>query len=109
MPSRVRLRGTGVATLVAHGPVDAERTLEKELCRALPGSGLNVREIRRLDEEPRLVESFALTYILTAEVEVEGEENDSARTAAFRVARRALEGTRFARVAWEPLVSVTNL
>lgn len=105
----MRLRGTGVATLAAHGPVDAERTLAKELSRALPESMLNVREIRRMDEEPRIVESFALTYILTAEVEVEPEESETARTAAFRAARRALEGTRFARVAWDPLVSVADL
>ena len=98
-----------MATLAANGPVDAERTLEKELLRALPGSALNVREIRRMDEEPRIVENFALTYILTAEVEVETPENETARTAAFRAARRALDGTRFARVAWDPLVSVTDL
>lgn len=108
MSLRIRLKGTGTVTLAAQGTVDAERTLAKEASRALPGSVVDVREIRRMDEEPRIVEDFALTYILTTEVEVESADEKSARTAAFRTARRALEGTRFARVAWEPKVSIVR-
>ena len=108
MRFRVRIKGTGTATLAAQNSVDAERTLEKELTRALPGGVLDVREIRRMDETPRIVKEFALTYVLTTEEDVEAEDEEGARPAAFRSARKALEGTRFARVAWDPKVAVVR-
>lgn len=78
---RARLVGTGTAEVEAYGSGDAEARLEKEAQRAIDGARLSVRAIRRLDEAPRIVESFRLEYRLRVDV--------------------ALAGTRFERIAWE--------
>lgn len=101
MRFHARLKGSSSTEIVANNPVDAERTLAKELARALPGAELDVREIHRTDPEPRIAENFRLVYSLTTGIEVEADDEESARTAAYRTARRALEGTRFARVPWD--------
>lgn len=95
-----RVSGEGTAEIPAYGSADAEARLEKELSRALPSAVLRILTLRRVDPDPRIVEAFAVDYRLTADVWVEEEDLESARRAAFVAARRALEGTRFARIAW---------
>jgi hypothetical protein len=100
MRFRARVIGEGTAEIPAYGSGDAEARLEKELSRALPSARIRIHSLRRLDPTPRIVESFAVEYAIEADLAVEGEDRESARRAAFVAARRALEGTRFARIAW---------
>ena len=87
--------------IAAYGSADAEARVEKELLRALPSARIDVRAIRRTDEETRIVESFQIDYLLRTEALSEGEDEESARRAAFAAARSALQGTRFQRISWE--------
>lgn len=104
MRFRARLTGYGEAAIEAFGSADAEARLEKELARALPGSTLVIRALRRPEDEPRIVETFVAEYLLRSDLEVEGTNEESARRAAFSAARRALSGSRFQRVAWDRAV-----
>ncbi len=95
------LVGSGVASIEAFGSADAEARLEKEVARALPGASLLIRALRRTEETPRIVEGFDAEYLLRVRIDMEGNDEEGARRAAFASARQALSGTRFARVAWE--------
>ena len=104
MRYQARLLGRGITQLAAFGVVDAESTIEKELARVCPGARLNIREVRYPSGPPRIVEEFEIGYSLAVDLAVEAEDEASARKAAFAAARGALEGTRFARVAWDQKV-----
>lgn len=102
----VRLRGTGRVEVAAYGLADAEHVVAKELARLWPDAHVLVPDIRRLDDRPRIVESFAVAYRITATVEVDAASRDEAPAAAYRHARGLLSGSRYERTVWEKAVMV---
>jgi len=100
---RVTIHGRGVVELPAYGLADAEARVHKELRAALPGAHIEVREVRRIDVAPRIVETFEIAYSVRVSVEAVPTETGSAaaRRAAFSAGRRALAGTRFGKIIWE--------
>lgn len=98
---RAKLKGSGTAEIAAYGAADAEATVQKELRRALPGATVDVRGIRRLDEEPRIVEEFLIEYLVMFQLEVTGEDETSARRSAFTRVRAGLKSTRYEKVSWQ--------
>ena len=105
---QARIRGRGSARIAAFGATDAENTLHKELDRAYPGARLEIRQMRYPEGPARVVEEFDIEFKLEVEVGVEAEDEASARRAAFSAARRALQGTRFARVAFDKEVRLVS-
>jgi hypothetical protein len=97
----VRLQGRGRAEVAAAGVADAEHRVESDLARCWPDAHLQVREIRRSGEEPRIAEEFIVEFRLLASLAVEAADADSARSEAFRQARDRLRGSRFWGVSWE--------
>ncbi len=95
------LRGSGEVLIEAHGVGDAQAQTEKELGRALPGASIDIREIRRTEDEPRIVETFALAYRVAMTVEQSGVDGEAVRRAVLRDLRAALSSTRFRRLAWD--------
>lgn len=100
MAYSVRLRGGGRVQVAAYGVADAEHLVAKELARLWPGARVHLLEIRRGDEEPRIVETFEISYRLTATVQVDAASRDQAPSAAFRHARGLLSGSRYRAVEW---------
>src|SRR5690606_10271600 len=97
----VRVRGRGTVEVAAHGLADAEHLVTKELGRLWPAARVEVLEVRRSAEAPRLVEELAVSFLLDAAVEVDAPSRESAPAAAFRHARERLAGSRYARTAFE--------
>jgi hypothetical protein len=99
---RVVLHGSGTAEIAAYGVADAEASIAKELTATLPGALVDVREVRRTEPQPRIVEIFVVQYKVKLPVEVATDlKEEDARRQAFRSGRAALKGTRFERTAWE--------
>jgi hypothetical protein len=98
------LHGTGSVEIPAFGVADAEARLEKELHRAAPDAIIRIDEIRRAENTPRIVETFAVTFRLVLAIQLDIDDAGSAERAAFAAVRARLRGTRFARVAWEKVV-----
>ena len=92
----VRLRGTGRVDVPAYGIADAEHLVEKELSRAWPDARVEILQVGRSEGEGRIVEGFAVSYRIRAEVVAGGPASE-----AFRIARAKLEGTRYGRTEWE--------
>lgn len=97
----VAVKGGARVELAAYGLADAEHTVEKELRALWPGARIDVLEVARLGDEPRIVEMFAVRYRVRGSVPVEAEGDDEARRAAFRHLRARFAGSRHARIAWE--------
>jgi hypothetical protein len=96
----VRLQGRGRIEVAAHGMADAEHLAETQLSRCWPAARLQVTQLRRAHEEPRIAEEFLVHYLLHASEVVEAPDAATARLTAFRQARERLEGTRFWEVGW---------
>lgn len=95
------LAGSGRVEIPAYGIADAESRVEKEIRAALPTAKVDIMEIARSDPRPRIVEEFVVSYRIRLRREAVGVDEEGARRAALRSVRRALEGTRYARMAWE--------
>lgn len=100
MPHRVRLRGTGRVEVAAYGLADAEHLVEKEIGRAWPEARVEIRDVTRTGVG-RIAEELSVLYRVEAVMEVEAGTREAATREALREARRRLEGTRYARIAWE--------
>ena len=101
MRFRARVRGQGTVEVPGYGVADAEHRLEKEIAALDPTATVQIREIRRVDSEARIVETFALSFAIRMELDVEEEEEGEARRKAFAAARDILKGSRYERVAWD--------
>jgi hypothetical protein len=97
----VAVRGTGRATVPAYGLADAEHRVEKELGERLPDAVVAIGSVERPPVGPKIVEEFLVQYSVRLKVEVEAPDVAAARSAAFRSVRGRLEGSRYARTAWE--------
>lgn len=97
----VAVRGTGRVELAAYGLADAEHQVEKELHALWPGAAVEVVDVARLDERPRIVEEFRVRYRLRVSVPVPADAVDDARRGALRRLRERFTGSRFERVEWE--------
>lgn len=99
---RVAVRGAGRVELAGYGMADAEHRVEKELAALWPAAAVEVLEVARAGDG-RIVEEFGVRYRLAGAEEVEAESAAAARRAVLRGLRARFDGTRFARVAWEPV------
>lgn len=97
----VAVRGTGSVELAAYGLADAEHQVEKELRALWPDAAVEVLDVGRIDEKPRIVEEFRVRYRLRVVVETEADTVADARRSVLRRLRERFTGTRFERVAWE--------
>ncbi len=97
----MRVRGTGRVEVAAYGLADAEHRVGKELGRLWPEAQVEVLEVGRTADEPRIVEDLSVSYRLEAEVEVDAPTRKQAPGEAFRLARGLLRGSRYARTAFE--------
>ena len=95
------MKGGGRVELAAYGVADAEHQVEKELRAAWPQARVDVLEVARTSQEPRIVEEFAVRYRVRGAVAVEVEREEDARRAALRLLNERLASTRFARIAWD--------
>lgn len=103
MPAHpVALKGSGRVELAAYGMADAEHQVEKEVRAAWPEARVEVTEVSRAGAEGRIVEEFAVRYRVRGTVTVQVDDEKEARRAALREVRGRLEGTRHARIAWDP-------
>lgn len=98
----VPIRGEGRVSVPAYGIADAEHLVEKEISRAFPGARITVLEARR-ETRDRIVEEFAVEYRIEATLEVEAEDPEKAKGAAFRRARALLSDTRYHLTRWDEL------
>lgn len=98
---RLTLRGSGEVQVEAHGVGDAHAQAEKELGRILPGATIDIREVRRTEDEPRIVETFALVYRVQLTVATAAADGEAARREVLRGLREALANSRFHRLAWD--------
>jgi len=97
----VRLVGRGRTTVAAYGLADAEDRVEKEIRARWAECSVQVPEIRRNAETPRIADEFEVDYRVIGEVEVDAESIADARRDAFRVARARFENSPYWRIAWE--------
>ena len=102
MRFEVAVKGGGRAELAAYGIADAEHQAEKELRAAWPGARVDVVEVARTGDAPRIVEEFAVRYRVSGTTTVEAESADEARRTALRALRERFDETRFSRVVWDP-------
>lgn len=100
MRFRVRARGRGKVEVAAYGIADAEHLVEKELRRLWPEARVTVARIDRAGA-PRIVEEFAVRYLLEGTLDVEAESAAEAPAAAFRRMRELLSQSRYRRAEWE--------
>jgi hypothetical protein len=98
----VAVKGGGRVELAAYGIADAEHQAEKELRAAWPEARVNVLEVSRSSDQPRIVDEFFVRYRLSGTVSVDSESADDARRAALRALRERFADTRFAHVVWDP-------
>jgi hypothetical protein len=96
----VTLKGGARVELAAYGLADAEHQVEKELRAAWPEARVEVLDVSRRGEG-RIVEEFSVRYRVRGTVTVDAEGPAEARTAALRLLRERLAGTRHARIEWE--------
>lgn len=99
---RVTLAGGARVRLAAYGLADAERQVEKEVRAAWPEAEVDVVEVARTEGAGRIVEEFAVRYRLKGSVTVEAADAAEARRSALRMLHERFEGTRHARIAWDP-------
>jgi hypothetical protein len=97
----VAVRGTGAVELAAYGLADAEHQVEKELRALWPDAAVEVLDVGRMDEKPRIVEEFRVRYRLRVVVSEDADTMADARRFALRRLRERFTGSRFERVAWE--------
>ena len=97
------VRGAGRVELAAYGLTDAEHQVEKELRALWPEAAVEVTGVERLDEASRIVEEFRVSYRVRGVVSMDAFAAGDARKAALRLLRDRFAGTRFARIAWEPI------
>jgi hypothetical protein len=88
--------------VAGYGVADAEHLVEKALGRLWPEGRITVANITR-EGPPRIVEEFEVEYRLEGTVEVEAESPEEASREAFRELRQRMDGSRYARTAWEAL------
>ena len=100
MRFRVRIRGRGRVQIPAYGVADAEHLVEKELRRLWPQAQVRVGNISRAGDQ-RIVEEFAVGYLVEGALEVYAPKAEEAPGAAFRQARGMLAGGRYRRTEWE--------
>jgi hypothetical protein len=100
---RVAVRGAGRVELPAYGLMDAEHQVEKELRALWPEAAVEVTGVERMDERSRIVEEFRVGYRLRGVVPVDAGGAADARRAALRLLRDRFAGSRYERVAWEPI------
>jgi len=98
----VVVKGGGRVELAAYGLADAEHQVEKEILAAWPEARISVTDVSRVDPEQRIVEEFAIRYRVSGSVTVSAESDTEARRLALRGLRDRFEGTRFARIVWDP-------
>jgi hypothetical protein len=99
----VTLRGAGRVVLPAYGLSDAEHQVEKEIRALWPRATVEVLDVGRTEGGGRIVEEFTVRYRLRATLAVEAEGAEAARRSALRVLRERFAGSRYERVAWEPV------
>lgn len=97
------VRGAGRVELPAYGLTDAEHQVEKELRALWPEAAVEVTGVERRDEGSRIVEEFRVGYRVRGVVTVDAFSAEEARKAALRLLRDRFTGSRFARIAWEPI------
>ena len=100
MRFRVRLRGRGKVEVAAYGIADAEHLVEKELRRLWPDARVTVARIDR-SGAPRIVEEFAVRYLLEGTLEVEADSAAEAPAVGFRRMREVVAQSRYRRAEWE--------
>lgn len=105
-PVRVRVHGRGAVEIPGYGLADAEHRLEKELKTILSGGIVQVQQIRRTDPEPRIVESYLISFSVVIELEVEPVEEGKVERAAYGAARERVRSSRFERVEWVKAVAL---
>jgi hypothetical protein len=98
---RVPIRGRGRAQLPAYGLTDAEHRVEKEITQLWPEAVVQVLEVGRGGDDPRIVEEFTISYRIDGALDVDAPSPEEARRAAFREARRKLADSRYHRTEWE--------
>lgn len=100
----VRVRARGRVEVPAYGIADAEHLVEKEISRIWPGAQLRIESVSRVGPA-RIVEEFAVEYLVVGEVEVELEDADEEEPSrrAFAAVRKRLAGTRYERAGVEKL------
>ena len=101
MRHTVAVRGAGRVELPAYGLADAEHQVEKELRALWPDAAVDVLDVARGDERPRIVEEFRVRYRVRAALPVDADSADDARKAALRGLRERFAGSRYEHVAWE--------
>jgi hypothetical protein len=101
----VAVKGGGRVELAAYGIADAEHQAGKELRAAWPEARVDVVEVSRSSDQPRIVEEFAVRYRVSGTVPVDAESVEEARRTALRTLRERFDGTRFAHVVWDPAES----
>lgn len=106
MRLRVRVRGRGRVEIAAFGVADAEHQVEKELHRLWPEAQVRIGDISRA-EGGRIVEEFAVGYLLEGALEVTAPNPEEAPRAAFRQLRTLLAEGRYGRTEWE-VVGIVN-
>lgn len=97
---RVRLKGRGRADVTAYGLSDAEHLVEKEWSRLWPEARVGVLEVSR-SGGGAIAGEFSVGFVAEVPLEVETSSSDAARSAAFREARRRVDGTRYRFTEWE--------
>lgn len=97
---RVRVRGRGRVQIAAFGIADAEHQVEKELHRLWPAAQVRIGDISRA-ETGRIVEEFAVGYLLEGALEITASNPEEAPRAAFRQLRAMLAEGRYRRTEWE--------
>lgn len=99
MGRKVRVRGRGRVIVPAYGIADAEHLVEKELARLCPDASVRIEEISRVGPH-RIVEEFDVAYMIDQVVGVAADSEKEGVAAAFKQARRRLEGSRYAGTRW---------
>lgn len=102
----VRVHGRGAVEIPGYGLADAEHRLEKELKSLLPGGTVQVQQIRRTDPEPRIVESYLISFSVVTDLEVEPSDEGKVERAAYAAARERVRSSRFERVEWVKAVTL---
>ena len=96
----VRVQARGRVEVPAYGIADAEHLVEKEMSRLWPGAQLRIESVTRLGPT-RIVEEFAVDYLVSGDVEVDGEGEAERRARAFAAVRTKLAASRYGRAGLE--------
>ena len=96
----VRILGEGRVEVAADGFADAEHLVEKELRRIWDVGTVEIVEVGRPAGSARIVDHFAVSYRLAAEIDVDAGSRAAAAGEAFRKARSILSDSRYGRTEW---------